>query len=276
LVYVNSARVLPNGILGGDIFRKPVIWHNHSLIGDGKTKTALNFLTELNSLKKVIAVSNAVANQFSNLTNKTEILYNGVDLNKFKPKEDREVSKSKNIVVIGDLMPTKGQDFLIKVLASLKNIDYKLKIIGSARAGMESYEAELKSLIKNHSLENKIEFLGRRSDINVLLPEADLLILSATVPEACPMVVLEAMACGVPVIVSDLGGTKEIVKDDYVGCTFKTGDEKDLANKIILFFSLSLDKISEMKKNCRAEAELKYNLESNANKIKQLINDVLK
>jgi len=276
LVYVNSTRVLPNGILGGIIFRKPIIWHNHSLIGDGKTKAVLNFLTKLSSLKKVIAVSSAVAKQFFNLADKTEILYNGVDLNKFQPKKDKDDLKLKNIVVIGDLMPTKGQDFLIKALASLKDIDYKLKIIGSARVGMESYETELKDLIKTFALNDNIEFLGRRNDINVLLPEADLLILSATVPEACPMVVLEAMACGVPVIVSDLGGTKEIVKDDYVGYTFETSNEKDLADKISMFFNLNLEKISEMRKNCRTEAELKYNLENNASKIKQIINDVLK
>lgn len=275
LIYVNSTRVLPNGLLGGIIFRKPVIWHNHSLIGDSKTKIVLNFLTRLNSLKKIIAVSGAVAEQFLNLSNKTEILYNGVDLNKFNPEKQKVGAISKNIIVIGDLMPTKGQDFLIKAITSLKDINYKLKIIGSARTGMEYYETELKELVKSFSLEDKIEFLGRRNDISALLQEADLLILSAIVPEACPMVVLEAMACGVPVIVSDFGGTKEIVKDNYVGYTFKTGDQKDLINKINKFFSLSSERISEMKRNCRHEAELKYNLENNANKIKCIINEVL-
>jgi len=276
IIYVNSTRVLPAGIIGGLIFKKLVIWYNHSLISDWKTRELLKILTKLPSLKKMIAVSSAVSDQFSELNGKTEILYNGVDLSKFKPKKDKEVLKPKNIIVIGDLMPTKGQDFLIKTLASLKDLDYKLKIIGSVRVGLESYETELKELIKTFSLDNKIEFLGRRNDINILLPEADLLILSATAPEACPMVVLEAMACGIPVIVSDLGGTKEIVKDDYVGYTFKTNDKKDLADKINLFFGLSFNKISEMRLNCRREAELKYNLEDNANKIKQIINDVLK
>lgn len=276
LVYVNSTRVLPVGIIGGIIFNKPVIWHNHSLISDQKTKTVLNWLTRLSSLKKIIAVSEAVANDFPNLVDKTEIIFNGVDLNEFKPKEEEIKSSLKDIIVVGDLMPTKGQDFLINSLTLLSDLEYHLKIIGSVRAGSERYELNLKKLIKELNLENRIEFLGRRSDINTLMLQADLLILPSTVSEACPLVVLEAIACGVPVIASDLGGTKEIIKDNYIGYTFKTGDKIDLADKINCFFNLNPEKISEMKKNCRREAEQKYNLENNTKRINKIINDVLR
>ncbi|MEI7620362.1 MAG: glycosyltransferase [Candidatus Falkowbacteria bacterium] len=272
LIYINSTRVLPGGLLGGLIFKKPVVWHNHSLISDGKTKALLNILTKFSSLKKMIAVSNSVSNQFPQLKNKTIVLYNGVDLDKFKPGKE---SKSNNIMVVGDLMPTKGQDVLIRALASFNNVDYKLKIVGSARAGMELYETSLKELVKELNLEKKIEFLGRRSDVDKLLPDMSLLVLPATGFEACPMVVLEAMACGVPVIVSDLGGTTEIVQDDYVGYLFRAGDEKDLEKKLNKFFNLDYKKIIAMKLNCRKEAELKYDLKDNAIKINSVIKNIL-
>lgn len=275
LIYVNSTRVLPVGILGGLIFRKPVIWHNHILVSDGKTKILLNILTKSPCLKKIIAVSQSVKNHFSQLVNKTEVVYNGIDLDKFKSAKKLSVSNSKKIVVIGDLMPTKGQDVLIRALSSLKNIDYQLKIIGSARIETKNYELNLKTLVKNLGIENKVKFLGQRNDVPQLLADADILVLPSTVPEACPMVILEAMACGVPIIVSDLGGTKEIVQDSYNGYLFNAGDECGLSKKLNKFFNLNPKIIQQMKLNCRREAKLKYDLKDNANKINQIIKKVL-
>lgn len=272
LIYVNSTRVLPAGILGGLFLGKPVVWHNHSLINDGKTKYLLNIISRFSSLKRMIAVSEAVSKQFPRLKDGVSVVYNGIDLDKFKPKKETEGG---NIIIIGDLMPTKGQDILIKALASLSDIDYKLNIVGSARMGMESYEKSLKDLVKSFGLEDRIKFLGRREDIDDILPNMKLLVLPATGFEACPMVVLEAMACGVPVIVSDLGGTTEIIKDGYNGYLFHAGDKNDLVDKLNKFFNLSFDKISEMRLNCRKDAELKFNLKDNANKIISVIDDVL-
>ncbi|MFA7702792.1 MAG: glycosyltransferase, partial [Patescibacteria group bacterium] len=272
LIYINSTRVLPGGILGGLIFRKPVIWHNHSLISDGKTKKVLDFLVKFSALRKMIAVSDAVSNQFSGLKDRSVVIYNGINLDKFKPKDDFE---ARNIVVIGDLMPTKGHDVLIRALASLGDINYKLKIVGSVRPGLESYESTLRQLVSSLKLNDRVEFLGRRNDVNIILPTMGLLVLPSTGFEACPLVVLEALACGVPVITSNLGGTLEMVNDDNIGYLFQAGDEKDLSQKLNKFFRLDNEKISAMRLNCRREAELKYSLESSARKIIQVIYETL-
>lgn len=275
LIYVNSTRVMPAGIIGGLIFHKPVIWHNHSLINDSSTRKLLGVLTKFSSFKKMIAVSQAVADQYPELIKNTEIIYNGIDLNKFKPAEGLRRANSKRLAVIGDLMPTKGQNILIESLADLKDFNYSLKIIGAARVGTEYYEISLKKATTALLLQDKIEFLGRRDDVFKILPTSDLLILPATVPEACPLVVLEALACGVPAIVSDLGGTREIIKEADNGYLFRAGDTQDLKKKIKLFFALDHDQVSEMKRNCRGEAELKYNLENSAHKVIAVINNIL-
>lgn len=275
LIYINSTRVLPAGIIGGLIFRKPVVWHNHSLVGDGKSRALLNVLAKLSCLRKMIAVSSAVARQFPDLADKTEIIYNGVDLRLFKPEQEGDFASFKNIVVVGDLMPTKGQDILIRALSKLEDVDYRLKIIGALRQGLEFYESGLKTLVADLALENRIEFLGWRNDIPELLSRQDLLVLASSVPEACPLAILEALAAGLPVIAPDSGGTREIIKDAYNGYLFKTGAEEDLADKLNRFFSLNSDQISKLQSNCRREAEQKYDLGKNARRISRVIKDSL-
>jgi len=275
LIYINSTRVLPAGVIGGLIFRKPVVWHNHSLVGDGKSRVLLNTLAKMSCLRKMIAVSSAVAQQFPDLAHKTEIIYNGVDLRAFKPGQEGDLVSFKNIVVVGDLMPTKGQDILIRALSKLEDVDYRLKIIGASRQGLEFYESGLKNLVADLALESRIEFLGWRDDVPDLLPGFDLLVLASPVPEACPLAILEAMAVGLPVIAPDSGGTREIIKDAYNGYLFKIGDEEDLADKLSRFFSLDPTQISGLKSNCRREAEQKYDLKKNARRISQVVENSL-
>ena len=274
VIYVNGARLLP-AVVGADfLFRRPIIWHSHSLISDQKSLYLVELAARWRIVKKIIAVSNFIVSNNEKLRNKTLVLYNGVDLDRFKPGRKYSSSKSVSIVTIGDLIPTKGQDMLIRALAAARG-DYLLKIVGSARSGRRPYELSLHDLVKTLSLDNKIEFWGQRDDIPDILSNADLLVLPATVPEACPMVVLEAMAGGVPVIASDLGGTREIVKDGYVGYLFRANNEIDLTRKLDQFFGLDKAAISEMKINCRREAESRYNLENNANKIILAIKELL-
>lgn len=275
LVYVNSTRVLPPALLSALLFNKPVVWHNHNLISHRLTRWFLQVIIRLPNLKKVIAVSGAVAEQFPALAGKTQVVYNGVDLNKFLPQLQPSKNGFKNIVVIGDLMPSKGQDVLIKALVGLDDFDYRLRIIGAPRPGMEAYESGLQGLVKNFSLSDKVEFLGRRHDISQILAEADLLVLPATGAEACPLVVLEALAAAVPVIVSDQGGTKEIIANQGAGYLFTAGSETDLRAKLKEFFGLSLDEIIAMKTKCRELAEHNYNLADSAGQISKIIKSVI-
>jgi len=275
LIYINSSRVLPLGIVLGVCWHKPIVWHNHSLLSDSKTISLISFLAKYSGLKKIIAVSRIIVDQFPQFKNKTEIIGNGIDLNKFK-YFSREINDKKNIVVVGDLIPTKGQDFLLKALSNLKDFHWILNIVGSTRANYFDYENNLKKSVLDLGLNERVNFLGRRDDVNQILSTSDLLVMPSFVSESFGLVILEAMASGVPVIATNSGGPAEIVKHNETGYLFEINNLDSLILCLNKFFNLDADKISEMQINCRREAELKYNLEQSADQIKTIISNILK
>lgn len=275
LIYVNGARLLPIAVLSNVFFNKPIIFHSHSLITDKKSLSLVELFAKNKNVKKIISVSKFIKSRKSKLSNKTEVIYNGVDTDKFAENKNKNFSNAFEIVVIGDLIPTKGHELLIETLANLKEYNFRLRIIGSSRPGEEKYSVDLKKIIEDNFLKEKIVFLGRRDDINDLLLNSDLLVLPSISAEACPMVVLEAMSCGVPVIASNLGGTSEIVLDGYCGYLFKNKDKLDLELKIKTFLNLGAEDRKKMSENCREEVLKKYSLNLQGNKIYKIITSIL-
>ena len=271
LLYVNSSRLLPMVVLANFFKKKPIIWHNHSLITDKKSNLLVELSANNKNVKKIICVSDFIKSKNKKIKEKTVIIYNGVNQNIFKKKDVSEVNNKKQICIIGDLIPTKGQDKLLYALSNINFKNWHLNIIGSSRTGNENYYNKLKKITYDLKLSNCVDFLGRKENVVDYLQNMDVLILPSVVSEACPMVVLEAMSCGIPVIASGLGGTSEIIKNDYTGYLFDIKKEEDLIKKLDQFFILSSEKIYEIKLNCRKEVELNYKLEDTANKIIKII-----
>jgi glycosyltransferase EpsD len=96
-------------------------------------------------------------------------------------------------------------------------------------------EGELEPAAKRHAheagVETRIHFLGLRSDIPSLLKASDLCVHSSY-NEGFSLAVVEAMACGLPVVASNVRALNEIVQDRVSGLLFSCGDAKDLAQKI--------------------------------------------
>lgn len=279
LLYVNSARVLPMVVLANFLSQRPIIWHNHSLISDQKSLALVELAAKQKSVRQIIAVSQFIVSHNDKLKNKTAVIYNGVDQNIFYPKISPAARDEKNkiiqIGVIGDLIPTKGQDQLLLALASLHSKKWHLQIIGGSRPDNDNFARELQSLTANLKLSDQVVFLGRQEKVADYLRELDLFILPSIVAEACPLVILEALACGVPVIAADLGGTRELIREAYNGYLFRARDQRDLAEKIKQFFELDSEKIKQLSLNCRREAAEKYSLAENAGQIYQLIKTIL-
>jgi glycosyltransferase involved in cell wall biosynthesis len=95
-----------------------------------------------------------------------------------------------------------------------------------------------------------------------LIRDARVLIFPSTWYECAPMTVLEAFACGTPVIASDLGSMAELVRDGHTGLLFRPGDPADLAEKVRYAFSHP-EHLAQMRINARREFEEKYTAERN-------------
>ncbi len=148
-------------------------------------------------------------------------IYNGVDFERYTPVEKTNNKSGKVIGVVGRLDPIKDHPTLFKAFQSVRKeiSDVKLLVIG------DGPEREKLEKIAG----NGIVFLGNRRDIPELLKTLDVFVLPS-LNEGISNTILEAMASGLPVIATNVGGNPEIVENEITGSLFFPGDWKTLAN----------------------------------------------
>ena len=182
---------------------------------------------------------------------KIETIYNGIDIDKYYHR-NKENNLPLNIICSARLIKRKGQDILIKAVAKLKeeNIIYNVNLIGN---GDEA--TEYQNLTEKLNIENQILFSGyiEREKMLQEYQKADIFVLPSY-NEGMSNALLEAMACGLPVVVTDVGGTKELVEDGGNGYVFNTGDEKKL-HEILKNIYNNKDRLKELGENSRIKAK---------------------
>jgi glycosyltransferase involved in cell wall biosynthesis len=168
---------------------------------------------------------------------KITVVGNGVDTNKFSPvlKDEarRQLGLSENdrvLISVGALVKRKGFHRVIDVLPGLLKVYPDLKYLIVGGSGPEGdWSEQLRSQVSSLKLDDSVMFLGvMPSDrLKIPLSAADIFVL-ATSNEGWANVFLEAMACGLPVITTDVGGNREVVCRDELGTVVPFGDAKKL------------------------------------------------
>jgi len=132
---------------------------------------------------------------------KIEMIFNGVDVEEFKPLKNKKQNKQLTLISTGRLIERKGYQYLIP---AIKNLNVKLQLIGDG-----NLTDELKDLSKGLD----VEFLGKKNHKDLIkdLQKADIFILPS-LNEGMSNSILEAMACELPIITTDTGGSKELIK----------------------------------------------------------------
>lgn len=178
-----------------------------------------------------IAVSDAVKNDF--LTNfgfdNIITLYNGIELGALE--SNRPILDKKGeitILNVGRLHPQKGQDVLIEAFNLLSNAYPNLKLLIAGAGQREEY---LKNLTAGYGLTNKVEFLGKHSEIKKILNLADIFVLPSLY-EGFGIALIEAMAFGIPVVATSVGGVNEIIEDNKDGILVKPGNALEIAQAV--------------------------------------------
>jgi teichuronic acid biosynthesis glycosyltransferase TuaC len=192
----------------------------------------------------VIAVSSALKQRMIELgieAEKIAVIRNGIDHSIFYPRDQAEArrrlgltSESQIIITVGALVPLKGIDRLIAAMKLLSNENIKLYVIGD---GPE--RAVLESQIAKFELTDRVFLPGSRpqQELAEWYSAADLFCLASS-REGCPNVVIEAMACGTPVVAADVGGVHELVGPAY-GRVISSVTAESLAREIE--FALEMD-----------------------------------
>lgn len=159
---------------------------------------------------------------------KLQLVLNGIDTQTFACERAPVVGGNVTFITVGRLAPIKNQSLLINAFDQLIKSPSVVNTVKLVIVGEGPLYQELAQQIENKSLEDSVFLLGARSDVQELLKQADVFVLSSNY-EAMPMTVLEAMASGLPVICTDVGGVRNIVKDLQTGLLVPAANSAALA-----------------------------------------------
>jgi glycosyltransferase involved in cell wall biosynthesis len=246
----------------------------------------LNDLTvgkqNLNDADKIIAISNATKDYVLRLgakPSKIKVIYNGVDLARFRPivgrREEmrRKLGITQNAIVVltvRRLVYKNGVDTLIDTanIAVKKNPRILFLVVGKG-PDMESVKLQLAHL----GIEANFRLTGFVSDQD--LPSyynvADLFVLPSKSGEGLPLVALEAMACGLPVIATDVGGIREILMEDY-GKLVAPNQPELLAKAVLDFATVDF---SSRRGELRAMVEKRFSWDANVERLVEIYEELI-
>jgi len=174
--------------------------------------------------KKVIANSKKLKELAlsSALKQQIEVIANGIDVNEFKPLSYKKIEFPIKLISTGRLIERKGYKYLIEAISNMKEVELALVGNGNIRSELENLSKEKNS---------NVIFLGSRghNEIVNLLQKADIFILPS-LNEGMSNSILEAMACGLPIITTDTGGSEELIKGN--GCIIPKASSSELKKVI--------------------------------------------
>lgn len=207
------------------------------------------------------------------VTAPVEVVPNGVDLPVFYCDQEKTCggdSSTKTIFTASRLVKKNAVDVIIEALAILPDY-FKLKIAGTGEE-----EDKLKTLIKKLGLGNRVEFLGNLNKEAVAkeLSHADFFTRPSR-SEGLGNSFLEAMAAGVPVVATPVGGIPDFLKDDETGFLVPVDDPQALAEKIKFITSpQNKEKVWAVINAARALVKQTYNWDTLAPRLAQILNQL--
>jgi glycosyltransferase involved in cell wall biosynthesis len=216
----------------------------------------------LRRVGNVIAVSNAVADSLKSIfpSEKITIIHNGIDVNRFFQKSKKPPDKF-TIGTIGHLSSIKGQTDFVRAAAIIakKRDDVNFVIIGEDKSPDKRNRIEIENLITELNLQNRVQLLGWIEDVRELYASFDLFVSSARA-EPFGLVIVEAMASGVPVVATKSEGALEIIENDKSGKLVEVGDIESLAQTIIDLLTNPVER-EQLAANARQRVCEKFSLE---------------
>ncbi|HZE62424.1 MAG TPA: glycosyltransferase family 4 protein [Pyrinomonadaceae bacterium] len=248
VIHANSVRaglVISAATIG---LRIPIVWHIHDLLPKHPLSTCIRLFTLLRPPRRIVVVANAAAERFKGKLLrrfpqrvKVAVVYNAIEVTPRPPstnvsirKELRIRSSDRLIGIVGNLSPVKGQLELIWAFAETRKRipNLTLLIVGSALFNRsDGYQKLLAAEVRILGLDPYVRFLGQRNDVAAIMGALDLLVMNSR-SEAFPLVALEGMAVGVPVLATEVGGLPELITHETNGWLVPFGDEEKLVDGI--------------------------------------------
>jgi len=172
------------------------------------------------------------------------VIYNGVDIDRFAAKDHSAaraalgLSADKPVVgVFASFKPQKNHAMILRAFARLLDFqpDAHLLLVGDRlygnMMGTADYNAQMEDLIDELGIRNRSTFLGNRDDVESIYPICDVTALSSLY-EGTPNVLLESMACGIPVVATNICDNSYVVRDGETGFLVELDDVEEMAQRL--------------------------------------------
>lgn len=217
--------------------------------------------------KKIVFVSQLSREHFSSIypkyKEKAKVVYNGISeaTIDYAPSFDGNV----HMITVGTVNARKNQRLLIEAIAKLKRDDIFLTVVG----GGDKLE-ECKLLANELGVEKYIEFTGPRRDVDVLLEKANLFIMSS-LDEGLPISAIEALRAKLPLILTDVGGNKELIRNNGI----LIQPTIDQISKAIEVIANNIDKQKEMSIESYSFFKEQFSVENMIKEYCKQINDII-
>jgi glycosyltransferase involved in cell wall biosynthesis len=225
-------------------FQKKILKIPYIIWGQGSDVYFPNYFTRmttkliLQNADAILALTEDMQIKIKNIYNtKIYIVPNGIDLEVYNSVTInlKKETDTKNILFVGSLYPVKGVKYLITAMKKIleEMPDVRLILVGDGKE-----RENLVELSKQLSIVKYVRFVGKipHEKVKNFMQDADVFVLPS-LSEGLPNVILEAMACGLPIVASRVGGISNIITNDINGYLVEVEDTDDIANKIILLLN---------------------------------------
>lgn len=241
LVHTHTPRAALIGRMVSSKARVPMVHHVHSPASkdtESFLRNRFNACVENWSLKKasrLVAVSGSLKRHMIGqgfMDSQITVVPNGVPV--LDDRESKTIASDASAFVVGVVAlfrPRKGLEVLIKALSQLQNEGVPVRLLAVGGFETPQYKEEILKLAISEGVSDLIEWAGFTPDVNSFFRQMNLFALPSLYGEGLPMVIIEAMANGVPVVASDVEGIPEVLASD-AGLVVAPGDVSELAAAI--------------------------------------------
>ncbi len=259
--------------LAGGLTRTPIVWHYSDRLLRPLRWLLLPLAVALSTTVIVQGkgLQRRLAKAGTKLWDKTVVIYSGIDTATFHAARydasaragiRQELGLPVNgpvIGIVGNLNRHKGHAYFIQAAGRIKRriADAKFLLVGRRLDTDRECWDQVQRLIAENGLESDVVYAGFRDDVPPMLCAMDVFVL-ASIWESCPVVLLEAMAMGVPVVTTDVGATSEMVTDGQTGFVVPPRDGAALAAAVLACLAKSEEEIQNMVAAARKRVEEEF------------------
>ncbi len=219
--------------------KKPFIYQYHGTSTQGYKKNfykIMQYKKFRDRVTKILVISDEAREHYTQQYDSNKVLpfKNGVDINKFKPNLTNKFRKGDpQFLFVGNLYPYKNVGEIIRCVSDIRKThpNTVLQVIGDGKDFKH-----LQKLISEIGVEKNVELLGRISDDLEYYYSACDVYISASKFETCPLTPLEAMACGKPVLLSNIEAHVDTVETSKAGLVYESGNLIDMGEKLIYLY----------------------------------------